>query len=66
MLAIGCLIPLLLAAAGGAIGVAIGSTAAGFWGGLAGFAVGCIGLIAFFVVLEARGKPLGEPDRRTT
>jgi hypothetical protein len=52
MLAIGCLIPLLLAAAGGAIGVAIGSTAAGFWGGLAGFAVGGVGLIAFFVVLK--------------
>jgi hypothetical protein len=52
MLAIGCLIPLLLAAAGGALGVSIGSSTAGLWGGLAGFAVGCVGLIAFFVVLK--------------
>jgi hypothetical protein len=45
MLAIGCLLPLILLAAGGGIGIAAGSTAAGVWGGAAGFIVGCVALV---------------------
>jgi hypothetical protein len=46
MLVIGCLLPVLLLAAGGGVGLAIGGTLAGLWGGAAGFVIGCVALIA--------------------
>jgi len=45
MLVIGCLLPLLLLAAGGVAGLVIGGTVAGLWGAGTGFVVGCAALI---------------------
>ena len=45
MLVLGCLLPLLLLAVGGAAGLAIGGTVAGLWGAGAGFLIGCAALI---------------------
>jgi hypothetical protein len=45
MLVIGCLLPVLLLAAGGGAGLAIGGTVAGLWGAAAGFVIGCVALI---------------------
>jgi hypothetical protein len=56
MLAVGCLIPVILAIVGGAVGFAIGSTAAGLWGGAAGFAVGLAALVAVFWAFEREKK----------
>jgi len=56
MLAIGCLIPVVLAIAGGAVGFTIGSTAAGLWGGAAGFAVGVVALVAVVWAFEREKK----------
>jgi len=56
MLAIGCLIPVILAIIGGAIGFALGSTAAGLWGGAAGFGVGVTALVAVVWAFEREKK----------
>jgi hypothetical protein len=56
MLAIGCLIPVILAIVGGAVGFAIGSSAAGLWGGAAGFAVGLAALVAVVWAFEREKK----------
>ncbi len=56
MLAIGCLIPVVLAIAGGAVGFTIGSTTAGLWGGAAGFAVGVVALVAVVWAFEREKK----------
>jgi hypothetical protein len=52
MLAIGCLLPLVLVLAGSGIGVALGSTVGGIWGGAAGLVIGCAGLLAMLWGLE--------------
>jgi hypothetical protein len=56
MLAIGCLIPVILAIGGGAVGFAVGSTAAGLWGGAAGFAIGVVALVAVVWAFEREKK----------
>jgi hypothetical protein len=56
MLAIGCLIPVVLAIGGGTVGFAIGSTAAGLWGGAAGFGVGVAALVAVIWAFEREKK----------
>ncbi len=45
MLAIGCLVPIVLLAAGTGIGTLIGGTKAAEWGAGIGFVVGCIGFV---------------------
>ncbi len=56
MLAVGCLIPVILAIVGGAVGFALGSTAAGLWGGAAGFAVGVAALVTLVWAFEREKK----------
>ena len=46
MLAAGCLMPLVLLAAGAVIGSAIGGTRGGTWGSIIGFAAGTAFLLA--------------------
>jgi hypothetical protein len=46
MIVIGCFIPIVLLLVGGAIGVTVGSTTTGVWGGVAGFVVGCAAFLA--------------------
>lgn len=52
MLALGCLLPVLMVAAGTGIGAAMGSTAGGIWGGIAGFFLGCLAVLALIWGIE--------------
>ena len=52
MPALGCLVTLLLLAAGGLIGALAAGTRGGIWGGLIGFASGCGVLLALFWAFE--------------
>ena len=46
MLAVGCLVPVLLLAAGAGIGGLVGGTFAAAWGAGIGFILGCAGFLA--------------------
>jgi hypothetical protein len=52
MLALGCLVPVVLLAAGGAIGALIAGRHGGIWGGIIGFACGCAVLLGLLWALE--------------
>jgi hypothetical protein len=52
MPALGCLVPLLLFAAGGLIGGLVAGTHGGLWGGVIGFVCGCGVLVALLWVFE--------------
>ena len=52
---IGCLLPVVLLVAGGAIGAVIGGADGAIWGGGAGFLVGAL-VLAGFVWLVARAR----------
>lgn len=53
MLAIGCLLPIVLVVAGSGIGVVLGSTTAAVWGAVAGFFLGCVGMLAMLWGIES-------------
>jgi hypothetical protein len=52
MLAIGCLMPLVLLAAGGVLGSFAAGTHGGIWGSIIGFASGCGVLLGLLWALE--------------
>ena len=52
MLAIGCLIPFVLLAAGAALGSYLGDDRGGYWGAGAGFAAGLVVVGAMFWIME--------------
>ncbi len=60
MFAIGCLIPFVLMAVGGAAGGLLGGTTAGLWGGAGGFIVGLIAMVALLEVFERAKSNLPE------
>jgi hypothetical protein len=57
VLAVGCLIPFVLLAAGAAIGAEIGGTTDAYWGCAAGFV---IGLIVVLLALRSFGNTRGD------
>jgi hypothetical protein len=52
MLALGCLVPVVLLAAGGTIGALFAGQHGGIWGGVIGFAAGCGVLLGLLWALE--------------